>query len=41
VTGWLRDGDWVEMDGRAGIVRRVASLEVPGRAADERAMTHA
>jgi phosphohistidine swiveling domain-containing protein len=41
VTGWLRDGDWVEMDGRAGIVRRVASLDVSGRAAAGRAMTHA
>ena len=24
VTAWLRDGDWVEMDGGAGIVRRIA-----------------
>jgi phosphohistidine swiveling domain-containing protein len=23
ITRWLRDGDWVEMDGAAGIVRRV------------------
>jgi pyruvate,water dikinase len=41
VIGWLRDGDWVEMDGRAGSVRRVASPEVPSRAAAGRAMTHA
>ncbi len=24
VTGWLRDGDWIEMDGSTGVVRRVA-----------------
>jgi pyruvate,water dikinase len=23
VTGWLRDGDWVELDGSSGIVRRL------------------
>jgi len=29
LTRWLRDGDWVEVDGRAGLVRR---LEVPSHA---------
>jgi phosphohistidine swiveling domain-containing protein len=29
LTRWLRDGDWVELDGRTGLVRR---LEVPGHA---------
>ena len=24
VTDWLRDGDWIEMDGSKGVVRRVA-----------------
>ena len=24
VTDWLRDGDWIEMDGSTGVVRRVA-----------------
>lgn len=31
VTAWLKDGDWVEMDGGSGIVRRLASpAEVSG-----------
>jgi pyruvate,water dikinase len=25
VTAWLKDGDWVEMDGRTGLVRKVAA----------------
>jgi pyruvate,water dikinase len=25
VTDWLSDGDWIEMDGSTGVVRRVAS----------------
>jgi pyruvate,water dikinase len=25
VTRWLRDGDWVEMDGTTGVVRRIAA----------------
>jgi rifampicin phosphotransferase len=41
VTGWLRDGDWVEMDGGAGVVRRVASPESLARAGAGRAVTHA
>lgn len=28
VTGWLRDGDWVEMDGSSGQVRRLSAEEV-------------
>ncbi len=27
VTRWLRDGDWVEMDGSTGIVRRISPPE--------------
>lgn len=27
ITSWLRDGDWVEMDGSTGIVRRIAPPE--------------
>jgi pyruvate,water dikinase len=33
VTGWLRDGDWVEMDGGAGTVRRVPRPEEAARVA--------
>ena len=25
VTAWLKDGDWVELDGGSGVVRRLAS----------------
>lgn len=28
VTGWLRDGDWIEMDGSSGQVRKLTSEEV-------------
>ncbi len=28
VTGWLRDGDWIEMDGSSGQVRKLVSGEV-------------
>lgn len=28
VTGWLRDGEWVEMDGRSGAVKRIAPAQV-------------
>jgi pyruvate,water dikinase len=41
VTGWLRDGDWVEMDGGAGVVRRIASPEARGRTDAARTVTHA
>jgi len=27
VTRWLRDGDWVEMDGSTGTVRRISPPE--------------
>lgn len=27
VTSWLKDGDWVELDGAAGVVRRISSGE--------------
>jgi rifampicin phosphotransferase len=30
LTAWLRDGDWVEMDGSTGVVRRIAAPEVAG-----------
>jgi pyruvate,water dikinase len=23
LTGWLRDGDWVEFDGTTGVIRRI------------------
>jgi pyruvate,water dikinase len=29
VTAWLKDGDWVEMDGAGGTVRKLARTEVP------------
>jgi pyruvate,water dikinase len=27
VTRWLKDGDWVELDGSSGVVRRVEPAE--------------
>jgi pyruvate,water dikinase len=33
VVGWLRDGDWVEMDGGAGTVRRIGRAGEQDRAA--------
>jgi rifampicin phosphotransferase len=33
VTQWLADGDWVEMDGATGVVRKIAPL-------DERQSSH-
>jgi pyruvate,water dikinase len=41
VTGWLRDGDWVEMDGGTGVVRRVASPEALDRSGVVREVAHA
>lgn len=32
LTRWLRDGDWVELDGASGIVRRLEPQEVAGNA---------
>jgi pyruvate,water dikinase len=32
LTRWLRDGDWVELDGASGIVRRLEPEEVAGNA---------
>ncbi len=41
VTGWLRDGDWVEMDGGTGVVRRVANPEALDRSGVGREVAHA
>ena len=41
VTGWLRDGDWVEMDGEAGVVRRVAGPAASEDAGVTRVVVHA
>lgn len=32
VTSWLKDGDWVEMDGARGTVRKLDRVEVPADA---------
>ena len=43
VTAWLRDGDWIEMDGSTGVVRRVARPQEHERivVGVERAAAHA
>jgi pyruvate,water dikinase len=29
LSGWVKDGDWVELDGRTGVVRRVSAPAAP------------
>ena len=30
VTRWINTGDWLEMDGSTGVVRKIAAPSVPG-----------
>jgi pyruvate,water dikinase len=32
ITAWLKDGDWVELDGASGQVRKLDQTEVPADA---------